>query len=668
MALRLPPSTLPNCSLSWTQNGRSEQRIQQNNASLPTLDLHGYTKEKAIRSLTDFLERSAQKQQQRKSSFVRIITGTGSHSGAMGGPVLKQAVHKLLIKRDMEFSYTKKHGLFLVNVHSGHVLKQNPTAQELHLAAVSGSGASGMTQTESLSQDTKVRIMPRDHEAARLLPNQKKRNKKQSNQGTAMGYADASGAHNTAVRRHSNSSNHSDTFATASIRDTSPLPSEIAADEQQLRQAKSQSLKDTSKRKSEHDKEKHELNQILHKTEQEAREEQRQEEEVLRRAMALSEQQAAEATNSNNEEEAELARILALSLQDSQQPIIYDDTEDEELQRIISQSNQEQIRQQQEEEAELERILRLSMMEDTKQPVVAATTPNIDENDDDDDETFQRVLRMSLVETSQTSLPPDLSLLADDSSHTNNLDTYENEQVTAKEHGMTTSSIFQQQQEKYFQGDSTLDASSNPLVVEQPPFSNSNVIINNSLPAQQTEKSIPLDNHENPKKLDHGLGTQVLSPQSSALPSGEQLLESLLYKQPLLRNESQPSSASYEESQIPEAEVLTYVPNETISNQISVPVPSGTQAQQQQSIDNDIPTIPPPVMEHRLMEMLQRPVTVATASHSAIPDVALAASVPPVFHPATSDQSNRPSGPVMVVTGEHQADCKQLAALLQQGS
>ena len=382
MAVRLPPSTLPNCSLSWTQNGRSEQRIQQNNASLPTLDLHGYTKEKAIRSLTDFLERSAQKQQQRKSSFVRIITGTGSHSGAMGGPVLKQAVHKLLIKRDMEFSYTKKHGLFLVNVHSGLVLKQNPTAQELHLATASGSGASNnMVQVDSLSQDTKVRIMPRDDEAARLLPNQKKRNKKQGNQGIAMGYADASGAHNTTVRRHSNSSNHSGTFATASIRDTSPLPSEIAADEQQLCQAKSQSLKDTSKQKSERDKEKHELNQILHKTQQEAQEEQRQEEEILRRAMALSEQQATEAKNSSNEEEEELARILALSLHDSQQSFIHDNKEDEELQRMLSQSNLEQTLQQQEEEAELERILKLSLMEDAKQPVVAATTSS-DENDE----------------------------------------------------------------------------------------------------------------------------------------------------------------------------------------------------------------------------------------------------------------------------------------------
>ena len=179
MAFQLPPSSLPNCSLSWTQNGRSEQQIQKNhnrhNASSPlaSIDLHGYTQERAIRALTDFLETAARRSNHKQgrsssslSSFVQVITGTGSHSGAMGGPVLKQAVHKLLIKRDMEYSYTKQKGVFLVNVHSGHVLtaSQNPSTMAAAASEATSSSSAVADEGSFVSQqDTKVRLVSRDH-------------------------------------------------------------------------------------------------------------------------------------------------------------------------------------------------------------------------------------------------------------------------------------------------------------------------------------------------------------------------------------------------------------------------------------------------------------------------------------------------------------------------
>ena len=92
---------LANHSLSWTQNRRAEQRIKP----FAEIDLHGFTREDAIRRVTAFWESSSLAPKSRSNPWVCVITGTGAHSGALGGPGLKQAVHKLLVKRHMEFSW-----------------------------------------------------------------------------------------------------------------------------------------------------------------------------------------------------------------------------------------------------------------------------------------------------------------------------------------------------------------------------------------------------------------------------------------------------------------------------------------------------------------------------------------------------------------------------------
>ena len=67
---------------------------------LPTLDLHGYRKEAAIRAVTEFLDRQSRRNAP-NDGWVTIITGAGSHSP--DGPVLRTAVESLLRRRQIQF-------------------------------------------------------------------------------------------------------------------------------------------------------------------------------------------------------------------------------------------------------------------------------------------------------------------------------------------------------------------------------------------------------------------------------------------------------------------------------------------------------------------------------------------------------------------------------------
>ena len=94
-----------------------------------SLDLHGYTKDKAIRQLTLFLSNQARLSKLRKWKFsndndnnkndcyyVEVITGSGSHS--MDGPVLREAVRSVLDLREMKYIQLNA-GSFAINVKVG---------------------------------------------------------------------------------------------------------------------------------------------------------------------------------------------------------------------------------------------------------------------------------------------------------------------------------------------------------------------------------------------------------------------------------------------------------------------------------------------------------------------------------------------------------------------
>jgi hypothetical protein len=127
---------------------------------------------------------------------------------------------------------------------------------------------------------------------------------------------------------------------TAIARDNTPTLSQLAEEEKLLEQAKTHSLEETKKWKSERDKEEHLLQEMLRKTQQEALEEKQREQEELRKAMELS--------------------------------------------------------QQQKEEEELEKALRMSAVETTQ----ATETKTVQPTSSDDDEELQRALRLSMLDTS----------------------------------------------------------------------------------------------------------------------------------------------------------------------------------------------------------------------------------------------------------------------------
>jgi Smr domain len=387
------PSSLPSHSHSWNQNRRSEQQIQP----FATLDLHGHTKESAIRTLTTFCEQSALSAS-RNNPWINVITGTGCHSGALGGPILKQTIQKLLIKRQMEYCYSKKKGFFLVNVLSGLVLKQNPTRDELQVAAA-GDSAILVDDERFGEQDTKLKFVARNDlppvAPSILRPNHKKKVVGKKMRKDLQTYSLVAATYTTAAQRLGSS--HHD-----------PLPSELSADEERIQQAKTQSLHEIRKLQSQRDKEQYTVEQILQKTQQEELEKDQREQEELQRAMALSQQKAQQEelekdqqeqeelqramslsqqqTPTTSTEDEELERILQLSLQEAEQQkpshsvstFATDDENDEELQRILSQSNLEHLRNQQ-EEAELERFLRQSLMTDIRnnpQQVSSTCVPN----------------------------------------------------------------------------------------------------------------------------------------------------------------------------------------------------------------------------------------------------------------------------------------------------
>jgi hypothetical protein len=85
---------------------------------LVSLDLHGYTKENALRKLTETLEMCQRQPTSSISTTLSVITGVGMHSPA-GGAVLRPAVQQYLDKRHFQYQYSS--GCFDVRVDSGQL-------------------------------------------------------------------------------------------------------------------------------------------------------------------------------------------------------------------------------------------------------------------------------------------------------------------------------------------------------------------------------------------------------------------------------------------------------------------------------------------------------------------------------------------------------------------
>jgi Smr domain len=155
-----PPSSDENQWQSPAQSPLNRRRQRRSGsggpkAQPPSLDLHGFTKEPALRRLVDFLD---QHQSSSNSAvvaaasvdIVHVITGVGRHSnGSNGaaaagasattaGPVLKPAVESFLQRHG--FCYQCDGGRFAVAVHTGTLHRQaSASATSTKLAIVPSS-------------------------------------------------------------------------------------------------------------------------------------------------------------------------------------------------------------------------------------------------------------------------------------------------------------------------------------------------------------------------------------------------------------------------------------------------------------------------------------------------------------------------------------------------
>lgn len=221
-----------------------------------TLDLHGYRREAAIAELTCFLEKH--------STWVRIITGSGSHS--RHGPVIRSAVESLLQRRRVRHE-RETPGSFLADASTGDL----------------------WWRQDSTEEDTKVIVVPAPKENI-SLPRRTLRSLESSSSSLS-----------------------------------GPTPAEVAREEREVEQARHESL-DQSKHEAKLARsERRELEKILNLSEREYNRDQEKERSELERALAASlrddddvdlQHALDRSERETHKEDEALLQAIALSLKD----------------------------------------------------------------------------------------------------------------------------------------------------------------------------------------------------------------------------------------------------------------------------------------------------------------------------------------------------------------
>jgi hypothetical protein len=227
-----------------------------------TLDLHGYRKDGAMSELTSFLEghRVAG-----TTASVMVITGTGSHSSDMGGPVLRSAVQSLLERREMEFSRNTA-GSFLVKAQSGVTwFSQQSTSEDTKVIVRDGN-------------DDDIRIQQAVAKAARNRQQRQHQYVRQSSApmnltGTQLLTAGALGTTGSSAR---------------ALLSAGPSLKEVARSEAEWNSAKDESMELARHHNKQNTKEERELQRVLSASEEELRRIEEEEKERFDQAVALS--------------------------------------------------------------------------------------------------------------------------------------------------------------------------------------------------------------------------------------------------------------------------------------------------------------------------------------------------------------------------------------------
>ena len=314
------------------------------------LDLHGYTKERAIERLTFFLDQLRHKHLHSLSNapnytppshmIVTIVTGSGKHS--QSGPVLRQAVEKTLTKRQMNFRLNHGKGSFLVDAFSGVELR------------LRGGHRQGLVHDESgaIRCPTDSKVVVKSHANASvgaggqrdvLLIN-RPRNTLLMN--TVSKSSDDTGD----ISTNDSSDDPSQTKLPSSELISMPTPGEALMEEQQLKDAKQLSEMEASMQLSLKTKE---INQLKKASEESIRDhkEVEDEREILRNVLEQSKREEEEnrlqhmmneegmiqqalklsANDDLDHEQLELERILALSREEFTDTRSHGNDDDEDL-------------------------------------------------------------------------------------------------------------------------------------------------------------------------------------------------------------------------------------------------------------------------------------------------------------------------------------------------
>ena len=345
---------------------------------LPTLDLHGYRKEAAIRAVTDFLD----VQSRLGNQMVSIITGTGAHSAA--GPVLRTAVTSLLQRRQMEFSRGDTAGSVKVNCQSGHV----------------------WTMRQQTAVDTKLVVINGDDAEAKIVLPSKRNNKKQNEKRRKFAHHHHHHHHHHDSGSRSVSSNSDSTVATG------PTVTEVACEEQALQKAKEMSRDEYIQLTRQ---EKAALQRAKRESKQQSAREEAAWEAMLARTVQFSkqEQTAVDTAGADglDQDDLILEQALRESLEQHQQrqsssSLLTDDELQALMEQAIQESQQQQQRQQQQSnplwtdeelQALTDKALQISLHETNQIP----TSNNNGEDKDDDEEKalLQEILVRSISET-----------------------------------------------------------------------------------------------------------------------------------------------------------------------------------------------------------------------------------------------------------------------------
>lgn len=308
---------------------------------LETLDLHGFRKEEAIRRVTDFLEQHAsasslsnEKESGARSSntddgrgskngWVCIVTGSGAHSNE--GPVLRTAVHNLLIKRQMDFSALPGKGGFTVNPRSGFT--PQPASQPI---------------------DSKVVVVPSANDHVKVV----------RRQAATTSSAIASPA--TSRNHHPQSKDGEEYFA------SNPLPRQVAADDALVADIQNKSRLEHAKvQQQQRRQEKSELSQAVSDSKaayEEERMVRQQEEETCEIALELSAKEAAQHQQQQQNEEDELKKALSLSTRSLQEERQREENMMEEALRLsqLDSLSKQRVTSTDDHDQDLERALELS--------------------------------------------------------------------------------------------------------------------------------------------------------------------------------------------------------------------------------------------------------------------------------------------------------------------